>query len=217
MWWNLPKAWIGIIASGITYWEVREALAVIGLDSDEAISNAGIRMLRMGLPIPFNASTIRDFAAGLEEVFVIEEKTPNVESRAKDALYNTSHRPRIVGEFDEYDQRLIKSHGALHADDLVGPLRSRLARLGDRLTPGAPGAGAHPPGGEPHSVLLLGLPPQPQHGDRPRHRGGRGHRLPHHDPAGGRRALRRHRRAHLHGQRGHPVDRHGPVRGNPRT
>ena len=133
-----PDAWIGIIASGITYWEVREALAVIGLDSDEAISSAGIRLLRMGLPIPFNASTIREFAAGLEEVFVIEEKTPNVESRAKDALYNTSHRPRIVGEYDEHDRRLIKSHGALHADDLVGPLRSRLARLGDRLTPEPP-------------------------------------------------------------------------------
>lgn len=133
-----PDAWIGIISSGITYWEVREALAVIGLNSDEAISRAGIRMLRMGLPIPFNASTIRDFAVGLEEVFVIEEKTPNVESRAKDALYNTSHRPRIVGEYDEHDRRLIKSHGALHADDLVGPLRSRLARLGDRLTPEPP-------------------------------------------------------------------------------
>ena len=133
-----PDAWIGIISSGITYWEVREALAVIGLDSDEAISRAGIRMLRMGLPIPFNASTIREFAAGLEEVFVIEEKTPNVESRVKDALYNTSHRPRIVGEYDVHDRRLIKSHGALHADDLVGPLRSRLARLGNQLTPEPP-------------------------------------------------------------------------------
>ncbi|MDE0215903.1 MAG: indolepyruvate ferredoxin oxidoreductase family protein [bacterium] len=133
-----PDAWIGIISSGITYWEVREALAVIGLDSDEAVSSAGIRMLRMGLPIPFNTSTIRDFAAGLEEIFVIEEKTPNVESRVKDALYNTSHRPRIVGEYDEHDRRLIKSHGALHADDLAGPLRSRLARLGDRLAPEPP-------------------------------------------------------------------------------
>ncbi len=133
-----PAAWIGIISSGITYWEVREALAVIGLDSDEEIAEAGIRMLRMGLPIPFNASTIRGFAAGLEEIFVIEEKTPNVESRVKDALYNTSHRPRIVGEFDEFDRRLIKSHGALHADDLVGPLRNRLARLADRLTPEIP-------------------------------------------------------------------------------
>ncbi|MCY4272798.1 MAG: indolepyruvate ferredoxin oxidoreductase family protein, partial [bacterium] len=133
-----PDAWVGIISSGITYWEVREALAVVGLSSDDQIADAGIRMLRMGLPIPFNASTIREFAAGLEEIFVIEEKTPNVESRVKDALYNTSHRPRIVGEYDEFDRRLIKSHGALHADDLVGPLRSRLARLGDRLAPAPP-------------------------------------------------------------------------------
>ena len=133
-----PDSWIGIISSGITYWEVREALAVIGLGTDTEIANAGIRLLRMGLPIPFNASTIREFAAGLEEILVIEEKTPNVESRVKDALYNTSHRPRIVGELDEHDRRLIKSHGALHADDLVEPLRSRLARLADRLAPAQP-------------------------------------------------------------------------------
>ena len=133
-----PKPWIGIISSGITYWEVREALAVIGLDSGEKIADAGIRMLRMGLPIPFNSSTIREFAVGLEEIFVIEEKTPNVESRVKDALYNTSHRPRIVGEYDEFDRRLVKSHGALHADDLVGTLRSRLSRLADRLVPEPP-------------------------------------------------------------------------------
>ncbi len=132
------NAWLGIIASGITYWETREALKVIGLVSEQEISDAGIRILRMGMPIPFNHSTIRDFAAGLEEIFVIEEKTPNVESRVKDALYNTSHRPRIVGEFDEQERRLVKSHGALHADDLVGPLRSRLARLGDRLAPAPP-------------------------------------------------------------------------------
>ena len=131
-------AWIGIISSGITYWEVREALSVIGLGSEEEIAAAGIRMLRMGMPIPFNASVIRDFAAGLEEIFVIEEKTPNVESRVKDALYNTSHRPRIVGEYDEHDRRLVKSYGALHADDLVGPLRARLARLADRLAPEPP-------------------------------------------------------------------------------
>ena len=133
-----PDSWIGIISSGITYWEVREALAMIGLASDTEIADTGIRLLRMGMPIPFNASTIREFAAGLEEIFVIEEKTPNVESRVKDALYNTSHRPRIVGEFDEHDRRLVKSYGALHADDLVGPLRSRLARLADRLAPEPP-------------------------------------------------------------------------------
>ncbi len=130
-----PDAWIGIISSGITYWEVREALGVLGLDRDEKLADCGIRLLRMGMPIPFNASTIREFAVGLEEILVVEEKTPNVESRVKDALYNTSHRPRIVGGFDEFDRRLIKSHGALHADDLIEPLRSRLGRLADRLAP----------------------------------------------------------------------------------
>ena len=69
-------AWIGIISSGITYWEVREALAVIGLGSEEEVAAAGIRMLRMGMPIPFNASVIRDFAAGLEEIFVIRGEDP---------------------------------------------------------------------------------------------------------------------------------------------
>ncbi|MXW42174.1 MAG: indolepyruvate ferredoxin oxidoreductase family protein [Acidimicrobiia bacterium] len=133
------SAWIGIISSGITYWEVREALASLGLASDEDIATAGIRLLRMGMPIPFNVSSIRKFAAGLEEIFVIEEKTPNVESRVKDALYNTSHRPQVVGEFDELDQTLIKSHGALHADDLVEPLRDRLAaRLSNQLKPATP-------------------------------------------------------------------------------
>ncbi|MCY4257612.1 MAG: indolepyruvate ferredoxin oxidoreductase family protein [bacterium] len=132
------SAWIGIISSGITYWEVREALFALGLATDADIAAAGIRMLRMGMPIPFNVSSVRKFAAGLEEIFVIEEKTPNVESRVKDALYNSSHRPQVVGEFDELDQSLIKSHGALHADDLIEPLRNRLARLGTQLKPAVP-------------------------------------------------------------------------------
>ena len=134
-----PDAWVGIISSGITYWEVRGGAgrcrpqqATIRSPTPESACCA------WACPFRSNASTIREFAAGLEEIFVIEEKTPNVESRVKDALYNTSHRPRIVGEYDEFDRRLIKSHGALHADDLVGPLRSRLARLGDRLAPAPP-------------------------------------------------------------------------------
>ncbi|WP_420639045.1 indolepyruvate ferredoxin oxidoreductase family protein [Candidatus Poriferisocius sp.] len=133
-----PDAWIGIISSGITYWEVREALSIMGLRNDADIADAGIRMLRMGMPVPFNPSTIREFAVGLEEILVIEEKTPNVELLVKDALYNAPHRPLVVGEFDEHDHRLVSSSGALHADDLLKPLRQRLVRLQDRLLPPAP-------------------------------------------------------------------------------
>ncbi len=50
-------AWIGIVASGITAREVRESLRRLGLDSDDAIAGAGIRLLEMGMPFPFDPRT----------------------------------------------------------------------------------------------------------------------------------------------------------------
>ena len=100
---------------------------------------AGIRLVRMGMPIPFSAERARHFARGLSELFVVEEKSPNIESLLTDALYNQSHHPRIVGKADEQDRMLLASHGALTADELIGPLRSRLReRIGDRLVPEPP-------------------------------------------------------------------------------
>ena len=132
-------AWIAIVASGITYREVREALRRLGLGSDDAVRDAGIRLVRMGMPIPFSAERARHFARGVSEMFVIEEKSPNIESLLKDALYNQSHHPRIVGKTDEHDRTLLGSYSALAADDLIGPLRGRLeARIGDRLAPAQP-------------------------------------------------------------------------------
>ena len=81
-----PDAWIGLISSGITYREVREALARLGLETDTAVRDAGIRLLKMGMPMPFNPATMRSFARGLEQIFVLEEKQPNIESLLKNAL-----------------------------------------------------------------------------------------------------------------------------------
>ena len=127
-------AWIGIVSSGITYREVREAFARLGLRSDEEIERCGVRLLKMGMPMPFNPRTVRDFARGLSEVFVIEEKRPNLESLVKDALYASADRPRIVGKQDETGAVLVPGHGALDADALMPLLRRRLGeRLRDRL------------------------------------------------------------------------------------
>ena len=134
-----PDAWIAIVASGITYREVREALLRLGLDSDESVAEAGVRLVRMGMPIPFSPDRARHFARGVTEIFVIEEKSPNIESLLKDSLYNQSRHPRIVGKTDEYDRTLLGSYGALTADDLIEPLRGRLeGRIGDRLVPRQP-------------------------------------------------------------------------------
>ena len=49
-------AWIGIVSSGITYRELREALRRLGLESDSDIAAAGIRLMCMHMPIPFSPS-----------------------------------------------------------------------------------------------------------------------------------------------------------------
>ena len=133
---NPADAWIGIVASGITYRELREALRRLGLAHDTDIAAAGIRLMCMHMPIPFSPERARNFAHGLEEVFVVEEKQPNIESLIKDALYNEVLRPRVTGKHDEHDAMLLPGHGGLSADDLLDPLRRRLAqRIGHRLPP----------------------------------------------------------------------------------
>jgi indolepyruvate ferredoxin oxidoreductase len=130
------EAWIGLVSSGITYREVREALARLGLASDAQIAACGIRVLKMNMPMPFEPETVRQFAKGLSEIFVIEEKRPGLESLVKDALYNAAVHPIVVGRSDELGERLVPGHGALDADLLIPRLRKRLEpRLRDRLVP----------------------------------------------------------------------------------
>jgi indolepyruvate ferredoxin oxidoreductase len=136
-----PDAWIGIAASGYTYRETLQALRRLGLDSPEAIADAGIRLLQLRLPYPLDSGVIRRFAAGLSEIVVVEEKGPTLERLMKDVLYGAPQAPRVVGKTDTDGEILMVSHGLLDADRIVGGLRRRLtARLGERLAPEPPPA-----------------------------------------------------------------------------
>ncbi len=129
-------AWIGVVSSGITYREVREALRRLGLATDADVARAGVRLLKLQMPMPFNPRTVRRFARGLREILVVEEKAPGIESLVKDALYNQAEHPLVVGKTDERERPLVPGHGSLSADELVPVLRGRLApRLADRLAP----------------------------------------------------------------------------------
>jgi indolepyruvate ferredoxin oxidoreductase len=136
---NPSDAWIGFVATGFTYFEMLEAFRRIGLDGPDAIKAAGIRLLHLRMPVPFNPELIRSFADGLDEIVVVEEKNPTLEWLIKDALYNRGHHPRVLGKTDEHGATLMRSWGQLDADAIVAGLRSRLReRVGDRLVPEPP-------------------------------------------------------------------------------
>ncbi len=128
--------WIGIAASGHTFHEVREALRVIGLASDDDLRAAGVRLFQLLMPVPLEPQQVREFAAGLDEVLVVEEKNPTLEQAITSSLYSGTHHPRVVGRRDEHGQLLVHGHGTLDVDALLSPLHARLApRLGNRLRP----------------------------------------------------------------------------------
>jgi indolepyruvate ferredoxin oxidoreductase len=85
--------WIGIAAGGHTFHEVREALRVLGLATDDDLRAAGVRLFQLLMPVPLDPQQVRDFAAGLDEVIVVEEKNPTLEqrSRARSTAAHTIH------------------------------------------------------------------------------------------------------------------------------
>ena len=132
-----PHDWIGMAASGNTYHEMREALYVLGLRTDDDVRGAGIRLLELGMPIPVDPGIIRTFAEGLAEIVVVEDKNPTLEWAVKEALYSQNERPVICGKRAPDGSPLLPPGGALSAD-VIGPrLRARLLqRLApERLTP----------------------------------------------------------------------------------
>ena len=128
--------WIGIAACGHTFHEVREALRVLGLVTDDDLHASGIRLFQLLMPVPLDPAQAREFADGLDEVVVVEEKNPTLEGLLKSSFYDGAHHPRVVGRYDEHGDLLIPGHGTLDVDTLLAPLHARLsARLADRLRP----------------------------------------------------------------------------------
>ena len=129
-------AWIGIVATGYTYYELKEALHRLGLLDNAAIRGAGIRLLQLRMPVPFDTEMVHRFARGLSEIVVVEEKNPTLEWLIKDALYDLGDRPTVVGKKHEDGRQLMPSHGLLDTDAILPGLRERLARrLAERLAP----------------------------------------------------------------------------------
>jgi len=118
------EAWLGVMAAGRTFRELQTALDLLGLD-DAALERRGIRLLHVQMPWPLDSETVRQFAYGLEEIIVVEEKLPFMEEQIKHLLYRQPGAPEIVGKLDEAGRQLLHPEGELLADEIALAIAAR--------------------------------------------------------------------------------------------
>jgi indolepyruvate ferredoxin oxidoreductase len=132
-----PGARFGIVTIGKSYHDTRQALAELGLGDG---ARAGIRLLKLALAWPVDPDIVREFAIGLDEIVVVEEKAPLVEQQLRDILYTQTLRPRVLGKTDDAGAPLLRRHADLSSADIALALARRISRfansegLRDRVT-----------------------------------------------------------------------------------
>lgn len=118
----------GIVAAGKTYLDVRQALRRLGLD-DRELTRHGVRVLKLGMIYPLEPGIVAEFAAGLEEIFVVEEKRRFLETAFKAQLYGQVAPPRIVGKHDDSGGLLLRQDGELDVEEITTALAARLSAV----------------------------------------------------------------------------------------
>ncbi|HHW65820.1 MAG TPA: indolepyruvate ferredoxin oxidoreductase family protein, partial [Rhodocyclaceae bacterium] len=124
-----PAARLGIITSGKSYLDVRQAFDDLGIDEALA-AEIGIRLYKVGMVWPLEADGVRHFAEGLDEILVVEEKRQLLEYQLKEELYNWREdvRPRVIGKFDEKGEwaRIGRADGTVDHGDWLLPAAGEL-------------------------------------------------------------------------------------------
>ncbi len=130
--WDRPQARIGVIATGKSWLDLRQALIDLGID-ETAARRLGLKLLKVGMVWPLDPVTVESFARGLETLVVIEEKRPLIEPQVRDLLYHlpAAGRPAVIGKRDEAGRPLLPAHGVLDPNIIADVLAERLLPLAD--------------------------------------------------------------------------------------
>ena len=125
-----PQPRLGIVTTGKSYLDVRQALEDLGIDDDLA-ATIGLRLYKVGMSWPLEREGVRRFAEGLDEVLVVEEKRAVIENQLKEQLYNwrADVRPRVIGKFDESEEWVLPSTGELTPARIARVIAARIQRF----------------------------------------------------------------------------------------
>lgn len=100
------RARFGIMTSGKAYLDTHQALLDLGLTA-AVCQQIGLRLFKVGMVWPLEATGTQAFAEGLDEIIVVEEKRQVLEYQLKEELFSwvgTGKKvPRVVGKFGDKD------------------------------------------------------------------------------------------------------------------
>ncbi len=122
-----PRRRLGIVTTGKSYLDVRQALEELGISEGRALE-LGISIYKVGMVWPLEPEGLAAFAAGLEELLIVEEKRPLLEGQIKDILYNmpADRRPRVFGKRDGENRIVLPAHDDLTAVQIARAIAARI-------------------------------------------------------------------------------------------
>ena len=125
--WPNQNSKIGIVSSGKSYNDVREALRWLNIDKSKA-KELGICLYKVGMPWPLEPNGIRSFCEGLDKVLVVEEKRELIEHQIKWQLYNWKEkvRPEVTGKQDENGNWQLPPENDLQLATIVEVLANQI-------------------------------------------------------------------------------------------
>ncbi len=115
----------GIATAGKYYYDLMQAFADLGLGVAD-LEALGIRVAKFGMTFPLETEFAAGFAQGLQKILVVEEKRSFLEMQLRDALYNRTERPIVVGKEDERGQPLLPAAYEMDPDIVARAVAGQL-------------------------------------------------------------------------------------------
>ena len=111
---DCQKRRVGIITAGKSYLDTTEALDDLGFDA-QMRDDFGLAVFKIAVIWPLEETLIREFAESVDEILVIEESRPFLETQVKDILFDMpmDSRPLVMGKKGRDEQTQFPSNGEL--------------------------------------------------------------------------------------------------------
>lgn len=126
-----PDPKIGIVSTGKSYLDVRQALEELGIDEAEA-AKIGLRLLKLGMVWPLDPVITHEFAKGLDLIICVEEKRLLIETHVRELLFNDREHAIVIGKQDESGSHLFPAYGTLEPNEIAMAIGERILARSDR-------------------------------------------------------------------------------------